>query len=140
MFGTILSILKGAVSLFNKVSDYLAKKDMENQIKNRYEKNKKIETLEQNEKVRVLIKESEEQVKRAKEAIRNVSKVTEGDANLSEEQTQKVLAEIVDPEDKEAREEQIKMAKKIKEEADKKITEIEKNEKFNSGEEITFKG
>lgn len=33
MFGTILSLLQGAVSLFNKVSAYLAKKDMENQIK-----------------------------------------------------------------------------------------------------------
>jgi hypothetical protein len=136
----IIGLLKGAFELFNKLTDFFAKKDMENQIKNSYEKDKKIDALEQNAKVADIIDKSEKRVEEAKEAIKNVSKAKEEDAKLSDEDVKKVLSDIVDPDDKKARGEQIKIAKEIKEAADKKQAELEKNKKFNDGEEIVFKG
>jgi len=136
----IIGLLKGVVDLFGKLTDYFNRKDMENQIKNSYEKDKEIAVLKENEKTRVIIANSEAQVQAAKEAIKNVSKVTEADATLSKEAEQKILSEIVDLDDRKAREEQIKLAKEIVEASVKKQKELEKDAKFNAGEEIVFKG
>lgn len=136
----ILGIVKGLIGLISQLAAYFSKKDMENKIKNSYEKDKKIDALEQNVKVAEIIKTSEKQVEEAKEVIKNVSKAKEEDANLSNEEIQKVLSGIADPDDRKAREEQIRLAKEIKESANKKHAELEKDKKFNDGEEITFKG
>ena len=138
--GSIISILQGVVSLFNKLTDFFAKKDMENQIKNSYEKDKQISVLKENEKVRETIENSVKQVEEAKETIKNISNVKEEDASLSDAQIETELAGIIDPIDRKDREEQIKLAKDIKERASKKQADLEKNAKFNSGEDFTFKG
>lgn len=138
--GNILSILSGVFKLFNKLADYFAKKDMENQIKNQYEQEKKIDALEEDKRQGELIDEANEKFDAAKDEIKNVSDVNIADADLTDVEIKNELDGISDPDERKNRKQQIDLAKEIKETADKKKKEVENDETFNSGDEFTFKG
>lgn len=140
MFTTIINILSGALNLFNKFADYMTKKDMENSIKNGYEKDKALDALEEDKAAKEQVEKANQETSKAKEAIKNIAKSDKNDADLTDDDIVKILMEIQDPEEREQRSSQIKAAKEIKAKADAKQKEIESDEKFNSGEEISFKG
>ena len=140
MITTILSFLSNAFSLFGKLTDFIEKRKFENEVKNKYEEKKKTDALEEDKKSKELIDASNEKAAQAQEDINSVKSIKIEDAKLNDEQVKKELDDIEDPKEKKKREKQIKLAKEVKENADKKQAEVEKDEKFNAGEDISFKG
>ena len=140
MITTILSFLSNAFSLFGKLTDFIEKRKFENEVKNKYEEKKKTDALEEDKKSKELIDASNEKSAQAQEDINSVKSIKIEDAKLNEDQVKKELDGIEDPKEKKKREKQIKLAKEVKENADKKQAEVEKDEKFNAGEDISFKG
>jgi hypothetical protein len=105
-----------------------------------WEQKKKIDALEEDKKAGEIIEKSNADSAQAQEVINDIKYVKSDDAKLTTEQVKKELDGIVDPKEKKKRESQIKLAKEIKENADKKRAEIEKDEKFNVGDDISFRG
>lgn len=137
---TILKFFSGAFSFFGTLMGYLEKRKFENEVKNKYEEKKKTDALEEDKKTKEIIDDAQKKSDAAQESVREVNKVDMRDSEITDEQKQKQLDEITDLKEKMHRENQINLAREIKTEADKKKQEIETNEKFNSGDEITFKG
>ncbi len=140
MLTTLLSFFGNLFSFLGKGLDFLDKRKFENEVKNNYENKKKIDALEDDKKSKELIDESNEKTEKARKTINEVKNANLDDAKLTDEQVKKELDDISDPKAKAEREGEIKLSKEIKEVADKKKAEIEKDDKFNNGEEITFKG
>ena len=140
MITTLLSFFGNLFSFLGKGLDFLDKRKFENEVKNNYENKKKIDALEDDKKSKELIDESNEKTEKARKAINEVKNANIDDAKLTDDQVKKELDDIADPTARSEREGEIKLAKEIKDAADKKKATIEKDDKFNSGEEITFKG
>jgi hypothetical protein len=136
----IMSILSGMVSLFSKLASHFAKKDIENQIKNSYEKDKKIAALEEDSKVSEVIEQSHTRLQEARQSIKNIVESTKDDVDLTDDEIVNILVNITDVDERDARSQQIQHAKEIKAIVLKKQEELDKDEKYNSGEEISFKG
>ena len=140
MFSTIMSFLTGALTIFNNLTSIFIKKDMENSIKNRYEKEKIIDALE-NDKI---INEELEKMKKSSEELKNeteiIAEIKNSDFEKSDEEIKKELDSISNPEAKKKKTKQNEIVKTIKEKATKKQKEIENDHAFNNGEDIVFKG
>lgn len=140
MFSTIMSFLTGALTIFNNLTSIFIKKDMENSIKNRYEKDKIIDALE-NDKI---INEELEKMKKSSEELKNeteiIAEIKNSDFEKSDEEIKKELDSISNPEAKKKKTKQNEIVKTIKEKATKKQKEIENDHAFNNGEDIVFKG
>lgn len=140
MFSTIMSFLTGALTIFNNLTSIFIKKDMENSIKNRYEKDKIIDALE-NDKI---INEKLEKMKKSSEELKNeteiIAEIKNSDFEKSDEEIKKELDSITNPEAKKKKTKQNEIVKTIKEKATKKQKEIENDHAFNNGEDIVFKG
>lgn len=140
MFSTIMSFLTGALTIFNNLTSIFIKKDMENSIKNRYEKDKIIDALE-NDKI---INEKLEKMKKSSEELKNeteiIAEIKNSDFEKSDEEIKKELDSISNPEAKKKKTKQNEIVKTIKEKATKKQKEIENDHAFNNGEDIVFKG
>lgn len=140
MFSTIMSFLTGALTIFNNLTSIFIKKDMENSIKNRYEKDKIIDALE-NDKI---INEELEKMKKSSEELKNeteiIAEIKNSDFEKSDEEIKKELDGISNPEAKKKKTKQNEIVKTIKEKATKKQKEIENDHAFNNGEDIVFKG
>ena len=140
MFSTIMSFLTGALTIFNNLTSIFIKKDMENSIKNRYEKDKLIDALE-NDKI---INEKLEKMKKSSEELKNeteiIAEIKNSDFEKSDEEIKKELDSISNPEAKKKKTKQNEIVKTIKEKATKKQKEIENDHAFNNGEDIVFKG
>lgn len=140
MITAILSFFGNAFSLFGKLTDFIEKRKFENEVKNKYEEKKRNDALEEDKKSKELIDSANEKSNQAQEDINTVKTVKIEDAKLTDEQVKTELESIEDPKEKKKREKQVKLAKEIKENANKKQAEIEKDEKFNAGDDISFKG
>ena len=140
MITAILSFFGNAFSLFGKLTDFIEKRKFENEVKNKYEEKKRNDALEEDKKSKELIDSANEKSNQAQEDINTVKTVKIEDAKLTDEQVKTELESIEDPKEKKKREKQVKLAKEIKENADKKQAEIEKDAKFNAGDDISFKG
>lgn len=140
MFSTIMSFLTGALTIFNNLTSIFIKKDMENSIKNRYEKDKIIDALE-NDKI---INAELEKMKKSSEELKNeteiIAEIKNSDFEKSDEEIKKELDSISNPEAKKKKTKQNEIVKTIKEKATKKQKEIENDHAFNNGEDIVFKG
>lgn len=140
MFSTIMSFFNGALTIFNNLTAIFIKKDMENSIKNRYEKDKIIDALE-NDKI---INEKLEKMKKSSEELKNeteiIAEIKNSDFEKSDEEIKKELDGISNPEAKKKKTKQNEIVKTIKEKATKKQKEIENDHAFNNGEDIVFKG
>lgn len=140
MFSTIMSFLTGALTIFNNLTSIFIKKDMENSIKNRYEKDKIIDALE-NDKI---INEKLEKMKKSSTELKNeteiIAEIKNSDFEKSDEEIKKELDSISNPEAKKKKTKQNEIVKTIKEKATKKQKEIENDHAFNNGEDIVFKG
>ena len=140
MFSTIMSFLTGALTIFNNLTSIFIKKDMENSIKNRYEKDKIIDALE-NDKI---INEELEKMKKSSTELKNeteiIAEIKNSDFEKSDEEIKKELDSISNPEAKKKKTKQNEIVKTIKEKATKKQKEIENDHAFNNGEDIVFKG
>lgn len=136
----IIDFIMQAFSFFKKTTDVIEAKNLEVDIKNKYTQDKKIDVLEEDKKSRDLIDQSSIKTDKAKEIINSVKDVNIQDSKLTVEQVAQELSEISDDDQREKRKTQIDLAKEIKEKADKMKKSVEQNEKFNAGEEITFKG
>ena len=140
MLMVIIDFIMQAFSFFKKTTDVIETKNLEVDIKNKYTQDKKIDVLEEDKKSRDLIDQSSIKTDKAKEIINSVKDVNIQDSKLTVEQVAQELSEISDDDQREKRKTQIDLAKEIKEKADKMKKSVEQNEKFNAGEEITFKG
>ena len=140
MLMVIIDFIMQAFSFFKKTTDVIEAKNLEVDIKNKYTQDKKIDVLEEDKKSRDLIDQSSIKTDKAKEIINSVKDVNIQDSKLTVEQVAQELSEISDDDQREKRKTQIDLAKEIKEKADKMKKSVEQNEKFNAGEEITFKG
>lgn len=140
MFSTIMSFLTGALTIFNNLTSIFIKKDMENSIKNAYEKDKLIDALE-NDKI---INEELEKMKKSSTELKNeteiIAEIKNSDFEKSDEEIKKELDSISNPEAKKKKTKQNEIVKTIKEKANKKQKEIENDHAFNNGEDIVFKG
>ena len=140
MFSTIMSFLTGALTIFNNLTSIFIKKDMENSIKNAYEKDKLIDALE-NDKI---INEELEKMKKSSTELKNeteiIAEIKNSDFEKSDEEIKKELDSISNPEAKKKKTKQNEIVKTIKEKANKKQNEIENDHAFNNGEDIVFKG
>lgn len=140
MFSTIMSFFNGALTIFNNLTAIFIKKDMENSIKNAYEKDKLIDALE-NDKI---INEELEKMKKSSEELKNeteiIAEIKNSDFEKSDEEIKKELDSISNPEAKKKKTKQNEIVKTIKEKATKKQKEIENDHAFNNGEDIVFKG
>lgn len=140
MFSTIMSFFNGALTIFNNLTAIFIKKDMENSIKNAYEKEKIIDALE-NDKI---INEELEKMKKSSEELKNeteiIAEIKNSDFEKSDEEIKKELDSISNPEAKKKKTKQNEIVKTIKEKATKKQKEIENDHAFNNGEDIVFKG
>ena len=140
MFSTIMTFFNGALTIFNNLTAIFIKKDMENSIKNAYEKDKIIDTLE-NDKI---INEKLEKMKKSSEELKNeteiIAEIKNSDFEKSDEEIKKELDGISNPEAKKKKTKQNEIVKTIKEKATKKQKEIENDHAFNNGEDIVFKG
>ena len=140
MFSTIMRYLTGALTIFNNLTSIFIKKDMENSIKNRYEKDKIIDALE-NDKI---INEELEKMKKSSTELKNeteiIAEIKNSDFEKSDEEIKKELDSISNPEAKKKKTKQNEIVKTIKEKATKKQKEIENDHAFNNGEDIVFKG
>lgn len=140
MFSTIMSFFNGALTIFNNLTAIFIKKDMENSIKNAYEKDKIIDALE-NDKI---INEELEKMKKSSEELKNeteiIAEIKNSDFEKSDEEIKKELDGISNPEAKKKKTKQNEIVKTIKEKATKKQKEIENDHAFNNGEDIVFKG
>ena len=140
MFSTIMSFLTGARTIFNNLTSIFIKKDMENSIKNAYEKDKLIDALE-NDKI---INEELEKMKKSSTELKNeteiIAEIKNSDFEKSDEEIKKELDSISNPEAKKKKTKQNEIVKTIKEKANKKQKEIENDHAFNNGEDIVFKG
>ena len=140
MFSTIMSFLTGALTIFNNLTSIFIKKDMENSIKNAYEKYKLIDALE-NDKI---INEELEKMKKSSTELKNeteiIAEIKNSDFEKSDEEIKKELDSISNPEAKKKKTKQNEIVKTIKEKATKKQKEIENDHAFNNGEDIVFKG
>ncbi len=140
MLMVIIDFIMQAFSFFKKTTDVVETKNLEIDIKNKYTQDKKIDVLEEDKKSRDLIDQSSIKTDKAKEIINSVKDVNIQDSKLTVEQVKQELSEISNDDQRDKRKNQIDLAKEIKEKADKMKNSVEKNEKFNAGEEITFKG
>ena len=140
MLMVIIDFIMQAFSFFKKTTDVIETKNLEIDIKNKYTQDKKIDVLEEDKKSRDLIDQSSIKTDKAKEIINSVKDVNIQDSKLTVEQAAQELSEISDDDQRDKRKTQIDLAKEIKEKADKMKKSVEQNEKFNAGEEITFKG
>lgn len=140
MFSTIMSFFNGALTIFNNLTAIFIKKDMENSIKNAYEKDKLIDALE-NDKI---INEELEKMKKSSTELKNeteiIAEIKNSDFEKSDEEIKKELDSISNPEAKKKKTKQNEIVKTIKEKATKKQKEIENDHAFNNGEDIVFKG
>lgn len=136
----IIDFIMQAFSFFKKTTDVIETKNLEVDIKNKYTQDKKIDVLEEDKKSRDLIDQTSIKTDKAKEIINSVKDVNIQDSKLTVEQVAQELSEISDDDQRDKRKTQIDLAKEIKEKADKMKKSVEQNEKFNAGEEITFKG
>ena len=140
MFSTIMSFLTGALTIFNNLTSIFIKKDMENSIKNAYEKDKLIDALE-NDKI---INEELEKMKKSSTELKNeteiIAEIKNSDFEKSDEEIKKELDSISNPAAKKKKTKQNEIVKTIKEKATKKQKEIENDHAFNNGEDIVFKG
>lgn len=137
---TIIKFFSGLFSAFSSLLGFLEKRKFENEVKNKYEQKKKTDALEEDKKTKELIDAATEKSEKARKAIDGVNAANLNDASLTEEQVKQELDTIEDTKSKAEREEKIKISKEIKEKATKHKAEIEKDEKFNAGEDITFRG
>ena len=112
MFSTIMSFLTGALTIFNNLTSIFIKKDMENSIKNAYEKDKLIDALE-NDKI---INGELEKMKKSSTELKNeteiIAEIKNSDFEKSDEEIKKELDSISNPEAKKRKLNKTKLLKR----------------------------
>ena len=140
MFATIMGAIGSMFGAITKVMAYMTKKDTENIIRKGYEEEKRADALEEDKVALEQVYKGVRDAKEVRDLVKAIRDADIKDADKSDIEVQSELNDIQDGEDKAQREKEIDAAHILKSRVDSTLKEIESDELFNDGNEITFKG